>query len=253
MSHPNCWARALGECSDKISGEHIITAAIHESGKSFSIDRDDGSSLRMTRGNFTAKMLCTTHNSKLSIADNEAVKLHEALKSIHSLPKGRQFHVVIDADRFESWLTKTMINSVVSGISNIARSTPRRQAPVEKRLIEIAFGQRAFTNGGGAYVISRFESREKWGANYHFAPILGNGQHVCGMIFKFSALWFLLWASDIPVSAQVQEIKYLKDFSFSPLCGKTEFFFGDELAATIEYKRGSANNAMHATCEDARA
>lgn len=146
-----------------------------------------------------------------------------------------------------------MINSVVSGISTIARSSPRRQAQVEKRLVEIAFGLRTFTNGGGAYVISRFEPGQQWGSSYRFVPILGNGLHVCGMIFKFNALWFLLWVSDIPVPAEVKSIEYLEGFSYSPLCGKTEFFLGEELAAIIEYKRAGSSNAIHSTRVDPRA
>src|SRR5271169_3677011 len=69
-----CWAACLGNCSDKISREHVIT-------KSLFLDNEvtvnglpwcvEPKTIGMA--SLTAKILCSLHNSELSELDQEAV------------------------------------------------------------------------------------------------------------------------------------------------------------------------------------
>src|SRR5437899_10575191 len=69
-----CWAACLGDCSDKISREHIISASL------FPADKITVQGLSWCKGEpkeiglaaLTRKILCTKHNSDLSEIDAAA-------------------------------------------------------------------------------------------------------------------------------------------------------------------------------------
>ena len=55
------------------------------------------------------------------------------------------------------------------------------------------------------------------------------------MIFKFCALWFVLWASDIPLGESVKNLSCIKGFDVAPLTGRTEIIVNEQLAGVIHY------------------
>ena len=66
MTHV-CWARGLGGCSDKISREHYVSAALFDDAKitvhGFAWCKEAPVTIGI--GSATAKILCSKHNSDL--------------------------------------------------------------------------------------------------------------------------------------------------------------------------------------------
>src|SRR5580658_11065746 len=87
-----CWAACLGGCSDKISGEHIITEGVFDNDsitvKGLAWCRDEFKTIGIK--NLVKKVLCTKHNSQLSEADNAAIRLRKALCDVTHLSEERK-------------------------------------------------------------------------------------------------------------------------------------------------------------------
>ena len=70
----DCWAQSLGDCSDKMSREHIFSEGVHFADKVFvqglSWCKDEPREVGLS--SLTAKILCKKHNSEISFADAAA-------------------------------------------------------------------------------------------------------------------------------------------------------------------------------------
>src|SRR5665213_2855249 len=77
-----CWAACLGNCSNKMSREHIVTKAMYldneitVSGMPWCADEPK----TVGMAGLTAKILCVAHNSALSKVDEEAVRFARAMR-----------------------------------------------------------------------------------------------------------------------------------------------------------------------------
>lgn len=155
-----CWANGHGECSNKISREHLISSGIFED-QNILIGGDpwcQGSERKISVASLTAKILCTKHNSAISPLDEEginAVRLFEQffpdnMKSNHKAP----FKDVINGHLFERWLLKTAINNSVKSDLHIgigmSDSSLGKPSPY---LLAVVFGELQFTHQMGLYVI----------------------------------------------------------------------------------------------------
>lgn len=87
-----CWAACLGDCSDKISGEHIITEGVHTTNtvrvKGLPWCLHDFKTIGLA--SFVKNVLCTSHNSRLSETDIAAIQLRDALCESARLSEARK-------------------------------------------------------------------------------------------------------------------------------------------------------------------
>lgn len=129
FQHPECYARALGGCSNTISAEHYISESVlkHVGGPREGNPSVYGRNLAFQRtglkklldiGRLTAGILCTTHNSSLSPFDDAAKAMAAAAEDFHLAladPARTVYSVTISGDNFERWLLKTLCGSLYSG------------------------------------------------------------------------------------------------------------------------------------------
>lgn len=133
----DCWANIIGGCSNKISGEHIISDSVLEdivnvSGFDWCKEPKPIGSKK-----FTSNILCTNHNSALSDSDSEIQKLkeynstfnkHAAIFRKHGYSKKKMPLIYkLNGTLLEQWFCKTLINIVVSNkteIDNIEQIVP---------------------------------------------------------------------------------------------------------------------------------
>lgn len=153
-SNPRCYLKHLGDCSEILSAEHIISANLlrrmSKDGRTIKMDglrwQKLGEQNRIGINSLVSKCLCDKHNSELSPLDAEAGKffawLHE-LGSVESkLPNGMS----INGRLVERWMLKSMVaylESDKSGTSHIV-------SPKLLNLITSAFAR--WPTGWGLYV-----------------------------------------------------------------------------------------------------
>jgi hypothetical protein len=111
-----CWAKSLGDCSDKVSREHTLTAALFDCQEEVFVQgfpwcKEQAKKVGIA--NITKKHLCTKHNNTLASTDQSAVSVLKAFKRIAESGKDAiqlPTDIGIDGQLFERWVLKTVIN-----------------------------------------------------------------------------------------------------------------------------------------------
>jgi hypothetical protein len=156
-----CWAADLGDCSGKLSGEHIISSSLW-SGPTVTVSGGPwGEPREIGVANVTAKILCQAHNSRLSELDVAGSNAFAAFTREVILTNGRQLisarpwttHCFsIDGARFERWFVKTTINIATllrGGVPEWAFDGTVGRPPLP--LVEAVFGVRKIERPIGLY------------------------------------------------------------------------------------------------------
>lgn len=122
---PKCYAQLLGACSPRISREHIFTESVMGKGgaiglRGFSGVPDD---TFVGLSSATAKILCTDHNSRLSLLDSEAKKLSDALDCFHAASAGT-WQLTLEGPLFERWLLKVSMGYLAAGHTSLGHRYP---------------------------------------------------------------------------------------------------------------------------------
>jgi len=124
-----CWARSFSECSDQMSGEHLVSKALFPAGvtvRGFSWCKGEAKTVGVNA--LTAKVLCMEHNSMLSSLDAAAKDAWCVLRHIAELNADHRRLVAagishrsakvrfrLDGWKLERWAFKTTVNMVASG------------------------------------------------------------------------------------------------------------------------------------------
>lgn len=222
-----CWARSLYGCSGKISGEHVITRGVFadkEIGvKGLPWCREQHKFIPISA--YTANILCTQHNSRLSPVDDAAIhgfntlrtvmKVHEARKALlrERVWSGRfdVYDYTLDGEKLERWFLKTLINMEAVGKQLLPIGVPT--APVGEpppELVEISFGLRKFQRGAGLYFAGREQEAVKTSERIRYVSMikdLSHGEFVGAGEFSFYGLRFILCLEEegLPATAMSQD------------------------------------------------
>jgi hypothetical protein len=196
-----CWATCLGDCSDKISGEHIITDgvflvdAVKVKGLPWCLDEFKTIGL----ASFVKNVLCVGHNSRLSEADAGAIQLRDAICDSADLSEARKQmepqswrveRFSVNGFAFERWCLKTLITIAFGGKIPIGdRDSPPWEP--SRALVETAFGLRQFQSPrAGLYWIEAGEIRATEGVVV--TPFSGRANRLEGAKFWFWGIELLL-------------------------------------------------------------
>jgi hypothetical protein len=199
----DCWARCLGECSDKISKEHIITKAVlPESMLVKGLDWCEDQLVEIGTANFTRKILCTKHNSMLSSqADEGAIAMVEAFHKGWELDEFRkQFRRTnwsrqqfkVPGRKLESWFLKTLINITYGRSLTIGEHGIEPGVPPQD-LVETAFGLREFSDPAGLYTVAIAGDATPNDGSSEIITLGKRKNNISGAIFHFGGLTNLLY------------------------------------------------------------
>jgi hypothetical protein len=210
-----CWASELGDCSAKMSREHLVSRSVFIAPKvrvqGLPWCKDQPKDIGLDSA--VSKFLCSKHNSLLSPLDTEAgrfgesIRGHLALAAERSQLPSQRFKVVrfdVRAKLLERWLLKTLINLCLSGTSQLELSTANPNRP-RRELVEVAFGKLRFKGKSGMYVAAHAGMRLDMNESVSFSPLLKDEVRVCGGFFTFYGIHLFLCLDqeglDIPLSS----------------------------------------------------
>jgi hypothetical protein len=149
----------------------------------------------------TAKILCETHNNVLSPVDTAGAKAFSVFREMMRLTnvrgqmKPRVWNVVkyrINGRPLERWLLKTLINICCNGEYPIGRTSTVSGRPSEQ-LVRIAYGLESFEGLAGLHFVVRTGMKYYSDDTVSFSPLIKNGEHIEGGLFRFRGLLFLLF------------------------------------------------------------
>lgn len=168
FQHPECYARALGGCSDQVNKEHYVSQSILEL-----IDRGSEETSKSVRAfglsflgageprhlgvaSLAAKILCTTHNGMLSPYDAVGKAMFVAMEGLNTAagdPAAAQQVFKVNGDKLERWLLKVLFGGLYSGaFVPPSIGTMKGECPPDE-LLAILFRGVAFPARQGLYWI----------------------------------------------------------------------------------------------------
>lgn len=200
-----CWAEALGDCSNTLSKEHIVTEGMFPDeriivkGLPWCLNEPKEIGI----ASFTKRILCRKHNSMLSEVDDvgidtiskfrEEVKLRQA-RSEMPARRWQVVHFQFDGRGLERWFLKTFININAGGDWKIGQDATSVGRPSE-RLVRIAFGREQFKPRAGLYGMGQVG--ENWKLNDGIqAMMLANKEMVVGCLFRLHGYRFILYLAE---------------------------------------------------------
>ena len=160
FEHPKCYARALGNCSDVISREHMESDVVLRK-----IASRDPDGLFIARGirrlraderilspdSLTAKILCENHNNILSPYDAAGGRFFEALAdSEQPAPSSPARVAFVNGYDVEKWMLKILCGNVATGDYRDPTGL-LKTGEVPKMWVEALYGTRPWPSGWGIY------------------------------------------------------------------------------------------------------
>jgi hypothetical protein len=209
-----CWAESLGDCSDKLTGEHIVSAGLFQNDMVCVQGLDWCKDAPMTVGlaNVKRKILCKHHNEIQSVVDDEAIVAFDAFRESVRLTNARvqmperRWNIVrldIDGVLLERWFLKTLINVTAGGIHKIG---PNSKVPGEPSpdLVEIAYGRRKFVSDAGLYYSAEAGETITSEDRVTIIPFFdAKNEFVLGGTFYFRGYRFMLILLDVGFTGRV--------------------------------------------------
>lgn len=222
-----CWARSLGDCKGRLSGEHLLSAGMFRStqGKPNTrrarmseeiavTHREPGgatSTKDLTVRRYTAHILCEYHNnttSELDAAGGELIDAiwgvldtHDARAPNPKLPWNPRRYVV-KRELIERWLMKIAVNNAFGGLLPIGGHAAQPGWPTSE-LVEMIFGRRPIPNseGGGLFQVLHDGPTPDRPAHFDLGLIERTGVLAAGLLLHRS---FILGANltNSPIAAE---------------------------------------------------
>lgn len=203
-----CWAACLGNCSERISGEHIITNgvfladAVRVKGLPWCPDFKT-----IGLASFVKNALCRRHNSELSTADIAAIQLRNAICDTAGLSQGRNLTATgknwpierfrVDGFAVERWCLKTLITIAFGG--QVLIGDGESPGKPSSELVETAFGLREFqASRAGLYWMGKAGDTVTADEGVVVTTFSDSAQHLAGARFWFWGLNLLLMLNDGP-------------------------------------------------------
>jgi hypothetical protein len=166
FAHPDCYARALGGCSQRMSGEHYISKGILElvenlpgqkskSVRAFGLAfQKPGVEQHFGVTSLVGNILCELHNGLLSPFDAAGKDMFLAMAALNSAagdPAAAHQTLRVGADGLERWMLKSLCGGMYCGAFRVTETGTMKGecAPIE--FLQILFEGAAFPAKQGLY------------------------------------------------------------------------------------------------------
>jgi hypothetical protein len=201
-----CWAECLGDCSGKISREHIFSAGVHFADEVTvqGLSWCPNGPVTVGLSSLTAKILCTKHNNDLSFADaaasatiksfEEAIALHK-FRSQYRRTDWTRRDFKVNGHELESWFLKTLINITFESEKLIGKCGTQPGIP-PRELVEIAFQRCRFASPAGLYTIPSVGDNAVLDGRLRVTIMTQSPPTIVGAVFLFAGLRYFLYLNN---------------------------------------------------------
>jgi hypothetical protein len=219
-SHPKCYANKTNECDTKVSAEHFISDNILEGlehNKTVKLTglpwMEKNSFNLLSRSSLVSNILCTKHNSDLSIYDTEAGNLYRCFLDFDedfNNPAPIEEIKTFNGDYIEKWMLKTLCGFIAS--KQIGKDGEKHLVKMNDLYVDILFKNKPWPEYWGLYfklpdngIIQKYnaiafqpmthnddvKACEYWISNFKFNFLLGkpDNQDLWG-IYRINKLVF---------------------------------------------------------------
>jgi len=202
-----CWASSLGDCCDIQSREHYVTKGLFKGTsvtlKGLPFCKVD--ELTVGLASAASKMLCKTHNERLSLLDDEAVRMFECVREVFLLQEKQKALAPrvwkvqtwkVNGRLLERWFLKTLVNLVQ--VQSQAMDWPNGNARLPTPdVVESCFGRRPIKSPRGLHAAAAVGHTVDSHDYVSFAPIRDiSSNALAGGAFEFRGLRFVFSWTD---------------------------------------------------------
>lgn len=196
-----CWANSLGDCDNKISGEHLISNSILESPVTIvGFPWCEDTPMTIGSSSLKSNFLCKNHNSELSPCDAEILKFktfnNEFNRKIDIYNKygfqKKKCPIVYPVNGYllEKWFCKTLINVSILDKDN----------PIDNisEIAQYIFKDKTFSEPSGLYAafkknqLIRHSSKAEILLSPLYHKLNSEKVELIGGLFTFQGLYFVL-------------------------------------------------------------
>jgi hypothetical protein len=197
-----CWAKSLGDCDGPLSGEHYFSAGLFEGDKVFIVGFDwcKDKPKEIGKKSLVKKILCKSHNERLSILDDEAIKTFQTIKAERELndfrikQEKRIWSVrrwEIKGPLLERWFLKSLIGIACETEYKIGPDSEEPGQP-SPNLVRIAYGLEDFPGMAGLYVLAAAGMNVHIRDRIEYIP-MAHSDCLPGGLFVFAGYCFVLY------------------------------------------------------------
>jgi hypothetical protein len=260
LAHDRCYLKETNGCSEKISGEHLVSAnalrvlddtGVYVGGFPW---MEKGKIKQIGFGALVANRLCESHNSALSPLDAAAGRLFRAIKDSDIKADQGPQHFLISGHDIERWFLKTIAAFAASRnlSKNGQRITGRWEATVNvQQLLE---DHTAWKRPLGLYFMNRLGQKVARSDDLNIGPLMTiDRDEIAGVTMQLQGLWFGVLAVDRPITGTLLEGAIYRPASIIYNYGAWKSiiqFSWDDTATHDEVVLLSAQYAEHLMKED---
>jgi hypothetical protein len=197
-SHQRCYMRHLNSCSDKISGEHLISETVLRVLAEKDLDVSGfpwlkGEHKIMRFGALTTNCLCRTHNSALSGLDAAAGRFFAAIQACGTTEEGLNQQYLFSGHDLERWLLKTLAACAAS--DNLSSSGDKLPGEFHSsvNVTELLEHPEQWVHPVGLFFTQKLGARFKRGDTFSLAPLtVTETNELAGMLVDVQGLTMAL-------------------------------------------------------------
>lgn len=199
--HPSCYAKSLGDCSEKISGEHYITHGILKKFISNGNVRikgvpwiEKGSSKSLPAKKLRSNILCKRHNEALSPLDSVSIRILDCLEKIDkaSVSEDAEEKIYLfNGYDIERWMLKTVCGVLFSRNGSMTGKQITDWSP-PLHWVQILFENKAFPKNTGLFYAGKVGQKENTSLKFDFMPLSDEVSDIDGAHFRIRFLQFIL-------------------------------------------------------------
>lgn len=199
FQNQKCYLRITKNCSEKISGEHLVSASILSQlpgGIKMSgfPGQEKGAFKRVGINSLTSNVLCTRHNSALAPLDTAAghffAKMSNAMKyaDTNSMVRKTKYYLV-NGDALERWALKTMLGLFYSKVASANGTSIFKSHTLNDPHATALLGNEMLPSPLGLYIT--LGQTNHIGMQIALAPLLHlETQTLCGVTIQFPGMTF---------------------------------------------------------------
>lgn len=245
-----CWANSLGDCNSTQSKEHYVSKNLFDGDvavSGFKWLKEETKVFK--RSDIGSNILCSKHNSDLSVLDAEAGKTLRTLKELMRVQEVRKnfkklnlsllFQSKIKGDLLERWAAKVVIGlfCVVGKDKEYWHLNGKDKWNPPQEIVAPIYGKTHFKEPVGLYVAMKEGEDVDFPDGVSISPLFYENEGLVGAILYFKGIRFLVWLySESPNSSFIEEKEILligeKDFMYNPK--KFKFSIGGCLSQILE-------------------
>jgi SEC-C motif len=203
LSHPDCYARSLGDCSQKISREHFLTDSLlklySDAGLGIAVgvpSINRGAPKRLNIRKIRPKVLCERHNNCLSGIDSIGLQFFSFLLQRSPQPKS----LMINGYELERWFLKVLCGTAAAGFVAESGRILKGWLP-PREWVEILFGDSVVPEDCGLHFLTNITATATMGRIW-LQPqfFLGPPKELAAIAFVLDHFSFLLTMRNFPPS-----------------------------------------------------